>query len=476
MFQRMRLPKWTALLAALAIAPAARGGDINNVTLSGSTLDVITADRAGMVIDYDALDLINVTLTDIDGQVTDSDRARLFVADGDPVPADRSSVIEDLDLATGINNPESITVDFNSPIINSAGSDLILFDWGTDDPISITINGVTHNYGSAAYDNEPGGSLITDIYRSSTSVNSVSDLESDSYSQVGGSESGQTALGIDLSDFGLALNQTAVTVRIDDNTPSASSMDPLAVVGMSKVGGLVDDFEQDYSGTNNIDNQSGWTVTADVSEVNQVTVFDPTLGGSTFVNNRVLQISEEAQNIYHDALIKDGLTGVLQFDIYNPDADTSGDPDSNSPDVSFGMSTLSSPNDGGDFGPLVRINQTNLQVYDGGFKTVLTSSFAEDTWYTIRMLIDNLNDTYQVYIKGGTFADFTLLNASGDETFAFRSGAGANDLQNFYVRTNGAHDGDIVYLDDVFVLIPTPAALPGGLMLITLLAGRRRRG
>ncbi|QNN23822.1 hypothetical protein HED60_16615 [Planctomycetales bacterium ZRK34] len=474
MFQRMRLPKWTALLAALAIAPAARGGDINNVTLSGSTLDVITADRAGMVIDYDALDLINVTLTDIDGQVTDSDRARLFVADGDPVPADRSSVIEDLDLATGINNPESITVDFNSPIVNSAGSDLILFDWGTDDPISITINGVTHNYGSAAYDNEPGGSLITDIYRSSTSVNSVSDLESDSYSQVGGSESGQTALGIDLSDFGLALNQSAVTVRIDDNTAAASSMDPLAVVGMSKVGGLVDDFEQDYGGTNNIDGGSGWTANGGVS---QVTVFDPTFATpNSFVDNRVLLAAEDAQNIFHAAQISDGLTGFLQFDVYNPDADTSGDPDSNTPDLNIGLTTQATPDEAADMAAMVRVVGTNLQVYDGGFKTVLTSSFAEDTWYTIRIAVDNLNDIYQVYIKGGTFADFTLLNASGDDTFAFRSGAGANDLVNFYVRTNGGHDGDIAYLDNVFVLIPTPAALPGGLMLITLLAGRRRRG
>lgn len=473
MFEQMRLPQLTAvLLIAFAGAPAARAGDVNNVTLSGSTISVITADRAGLTIDYNAVDLTNVTLTDVAGMSNDSDRLRVFVPSGGSVPGDRSTVLEDLSLATGLNNPETITVDFNTPLVNSAGIDLVLFDWGTDDPVSVTINGVTHNYNSAHYDSEPGGSLNTSIFRSAAAVNSLSDMESASYASFSGSTSAQTALGIDLSDFGIALNDTAVTVRIDDNTASASAMDPLAVVGFAKVNELVDDFEQDYAGTNNINGQSGWTVNGGV---NQVTVFDPTLGGSTFVNNRVLKVSEDAQDLFHDATIADGLTGYLQFDVYNPDDDGSG-PGSNSPDLNIGLTTQALPNEAADMGPMVRIVGTQLQAYDGGFKTLLATSFAEDTWYTIRLAIDNLNDTYQVYIKGGSFSNFTLLNASGDDTFAFRSGAGANDLVNFYVRTNGGHDADIAYLDDVFVFVPTPAAGTGGLMLITLLAARRRRG
>jgi hypothetical protein len=470
----MRLPQLAAaLLAAFACLHTAQAGDVTDVTLSGATLDTIAANRAGMAFSYTAADLVNVTLTDIQGVSDDGDRVRLFVPNGGSVPADRSSVIEDLNLNTGFNNAESITVDFNTPLINSGGIDLILFDWGTKDPITVTINGVTRSYTSSDYDNEPGGSLTTSIFRSAGAVNSVSELESDSYASFSGSASAQTAVGIDLSDFGIALNASATTVRFDDNTTVGSAMDPLAVVGLTKVGGLVDDFEQNYAGTNNINGQSGWTVNGGS---NQVTVFDPT-GGTAFDDNRVLRVRDSSRDIFHAATIADGLIGYLQFDVYNPTNNgqtTEGDPIANSPDWGIGLTTQAVPNEAADFGPMVRVVGGDLQAYDGGFKTLLTSTFARDTWYTIQLAIDNLNDTYQVFIKGGSFADFTLLDASGDDTFDFRSGAGANDLVNFYIRTNGGHAGDIGYIDNVFVLIPTPAAFPAGLVMLGVLTMRRR--
>lgn len=470
--------KWKKMGAAagivLAVAAARPApGSVTDVTLSGSNLSELSLERASLELSYDASQFVGITLQDLRGN-DGNEQARLFVPGASaPAAGARSSVIEDLALDTGFNNIDYFTAAFNTPLVNSAGADLLLFDWGSSDAVSVTINGQTISYGAGAFVQNATGSLATNIRASNVAVTSKAILESASttFSQVATSNATVSVLAIDLSDFGVALHASAGAVHVqDDNTPS--SFDPLAVVGLPSVPDLVDDFQQlTYGPGGDIHGVSGWTVAS--APTAQVVVNDPADSA-----NRVLRVADQPADIYHAANLADGGAGTLQFNLYIPSEG------GNSPDVGVGLTAEQTPAAANELAALVRINGTSLQSHDGSdgagnggtFKTL--TSLSADTWYTVKLAIDLDLDAYQVLIKGGSFSDFTLLSSAGDDLFGFRNGAGASDLVNFYIRTNGAHDGDVLLIDDVFV---STAAIPEPAAAALLLGGagcamRRRRG
>jgi hypothetical protein len=161
-----------------------------------------------------------------------------------------------------------------------------------------------------------------------------------------------------------------------------------------------------------------------------------------------------------EATIAEGQTGTLFFRLMvgsdNSDLAT---PVLN---WSVGMSDVAISGNGG-FGDYeAQLNQNRdagndfpeeVRVRDGSVFTSLEELEAQ-VWYKFWLVIDNQNDTTQVFAEGGRLATRTLLQSrDGASTFTFRNSAAgpqANDLIRFFVRLSGSHTGAF-YLDDIWI-------------------------
>jgi len=448
--QRHLLAAVAATAVVLAATAGASAAVVGITTDSNADLGTLTVWRGwGPDRTYDAADLDRIDVTEYaaDG------KARIFVrtSEGDPGASHRAEGLEDLNFERGFNNASAWWVNFTTPVVNSDGADVVLFDWGSSDAIEVTANSQTKSYVAGDYDGPfyaPGGDNFgTDILESDVAVPNLTTLESGStsFAYDRPSNAGVGALAIDLSDFGVPKGGTITNMSFAD--PSPSSIDPLVIVGLPEVvvppgpPGLIDDF-QAFSVGDSIGGFNGWTAPS-----NQTVVADPTDAA-----NHVLSAVGSNNNIFKAADLSDGLEGSLRFRFYVPG-------DTDEVDLNVSLSDVPNPGAASDGSTVLRIVNGSLQAHDGTFKTL--DSYETDTWYSVQMLIDNAADSWQAMIKGGSWSDWTLLESGGDDTFVFRHGAGNSDLVNFYVRTNNAHGGDVAYLDDIFQteIIPEPSSL-----------------
>ena len=133
----------------------------------------------------------------------------------------------------------------------------------------------------------------------------------------------------------------------------------------------------------------------------------------------------------------------------------------------------------------------NVQLGDGSFTNGtpgrgpgLTMSnwpgVTVNTWYRFTLTVDVAADTYDLRLQ-------SLADASLDTTttgIAFNNAQAEIDSIRFWFNTGQNGSGEyaldnILISDDAgdlnFTVIPEPAALPAGLLLATIAAGRRRR-
>jgi len=246
----------------------------------------------------------------------------------------------------------------------------------------------------------------------------------------------------------------------------------------------IDDFEDGFASTTDGAGQNGWAALGSGGASPLIT--DPTDAGNTALRFIGGTTGNDKKNVYKAAStgIADEGMGALFLRFYIEDTNS---------DHTFGLTANSPPASGQtvELATTIRIDDTTLEVHDGsngsgsggGFKNLATG-LSGDTWYSLWVLVDNDADTFQVYIEGGDFATQTKLDASGDDTFDFRYGGGANALQNVVLSHNNSGNNDPILFDDIYVdtaakTLTNPIPEPASIALLGLgtlcLLGRSRR-
>lgn len=233
-------------MAGMAMSSASAATVINDVTQTAGEIESITIDSVvtpvGDLIPVSGLTKVNII--------------NYLVGDGDSVPTagSRSSAIFDNSLVTGLANvlgadADALRITFAAPIYNGPGGDIILFDLGTTTGGNATEAwrvatkaGVIANDPAQYVEYLVGASYISsatinlDMYGSTTTLNSVAALESESttFTLANGNVNNFhfTAVMVDLTDLGYANGESITELRLGANGISSSRPDLLAAYGV----------------------------------------------------------------------------------------------------------------------------------------------------------------------------------------------------------------------------------------------------
>lgn len=238
-----------AMLGAPASA-AVIGATVADASSGDYTLTSVSVNRGSGTFTYVPSQLTGVDVTDI--AATGSSIA---VQGGASVPAagTRATMLEDGRIDTGLINPfstgspeaDSFEVTFLSPVVNSDGPDIIVFEIGTGDPTAFWVNNDRANhrhdvvaasfrtnlltgvpFTQYAYVNPAGGSNVTGLEA----------LESPTGWDGAGTD-GTTpiaAVALDLDDFGIAPGGSITSLRWQ-TTSTGSRLDAVYVAGLPAV-------------------------------------------------------------------------------------------------------------------------------------------------------------------------------------------------------------------------------------------------
>ncbi len=152
--------------------------------------------------------------------------------------------------------------------------------------------------------------------------------------------------------------------------------------------------------------------------------------------------------------IGDGNAGTFFFQIFADDLTNTYS--------HIGLSDLDSPrlDDGGtgvtdiftDFEVQFSLREGKMRVKDGQQSSDITNIDAQNrTMYNVWLAVDNLSDTYEVYIQGGSHSIPIKAEANGRSVFNFRNGSANNDLKTFLFQNSpNVHTGR-VFFDNLYV-------------------------
>lgn len=234
--------------AASAASGAVMGVTVADASSGNYTLTSVSVNRSGAgVFTYLPGQLTGVDLTDVDAF-----DIPLVVQGGASLPAagTRATLIEDGRLDTGVTNittiggtpDRSMEVTFASPVVNSAGEDILLFDLNGDDGIRFWVNNDRAGQGADVAAGSFAGSLITGMPFGSfnylngtdTDINSLAELESPTGFTARAPGTGSvSAAGLDLSSVGVPLGASVTSIRLQ--SLNANRIDPLMIVGLPAV-------------------------------------------------------------------------------------------------------------------------------------------------------------------------------------------------------------------------------------------------
>ncbi|MDF3130467.1 PEP-CTERM sorting domain-containing protein [Kiritimatiellaeota bacterium B1221] len=228
-------------LQAGTVALGTSTDDTDNYgTFSAQTLSSVTLNG----ITYDTSDLVQVTLTAWKGASV----GQFLQYNNGPVTLDeaarRAFLETDWSGNTGIINPStsagSAGFNFNTPVKNIAGADMFLYEINssTPDSFQITIDGTTVNVTGAEYGNSGTSTANADVINFSNAPSNLTNLLTNTTTS-GSNNINQTihGVGIDFSDFGIALGATVSSFTLNSSS-SGATFDPVIIAAVPEPASL----------------------------------------------------------------------------------------------------------------------------------------------------------------------------------------------------------------------------------------------
>ena len=234
---------------------------------------------------------------------------------------------------------------------------------------------------------------------------------------------------------------------------------------------LVDDFDSyDISSSTNVRDvaSDNWTA---IGNTGQADIFDDGTG------NQVLAYgwSQNGRGCCNDNItaIADNTTGaVLFFNLYANKENLN---------HSFGLSDVSSSEISwfNDYEVQLAVQSNgdnsdglvNLYFRNGG--TGETTSISSSTWYNVWAVIDQVNDTYDVYLSTGEANIGTATLVAEDMSFRNAADGSVGDLTTIFAFAYQPGDEEDLWIDNVALTVPEPATM--ALLGFGLLAVRKRK-
>jgi hypothetical protein len=239
-----------AISAAASVAGASViGATVADASSGNYTLTSVSVNRSGAgIFTYVPSQLTGVDLTDVGATGTP-----LLIPSGASLPPDhvgaRAALLEDGRLDTGVINPVSVAaaadfsfeVTFLSPVTNSNGEDVLVFEIGGNDTTRFWIN---NDRAGSSHDVAPGdfsAALLSGMPFSTVNynnggdidINTLLELESETGFSAPVASSGNIhAAGLDLSDFGVAPGATVASIRFQ---AVSGRLDPVLIGGLPAV-------------------------------------------------------------------------------------------------------------------------------------------------------------------------------------------------------------------------------------------------
>jgi len=219
-------------------------------------------------------------------------------------------------------------------------------------------------------------------------------------------------------------------------------------VGMSTAGAasrrLIDDFEGYALGDVRAVANPPWTAHQDTSLVD----IENFSGNKTLTYGWSSDFRGASRGLPDATTIDNDETATFFFRINSKTDD---------PDHNFGLGDRASTStvDFGDFEAQLRMKQgSSAGTFSidarngGGFSPTLASGLALNTWYNLWMVVNQSNDTYDLYMNTGT-ADATAANKLNVSPLAFRNGT-ASELNTILALGAPAPIDNAVRVDDLF--------------------------
>jgi len=244
---------WAVAAAAAPAAAAVIGATVADGSSGDYTLTSVSVTRGGAgTFTYVPSQLTGVDLTDVAAFATP-----LLVPGNNaslPAPGTRATLLEDGRLDSGVIEPfstagatlDSFEVTFLNPVVNSVGEDILVFDIGGLETTFFYINNDDSQAGNASSPQRvDAADFATNLLQVNYSlfaydnagdqnVNDLAELESSvGYTfSSNGTGVGVSAVGLDLSDFGVASGGTISSIRFQG---VSGRIDPVFIAGLPAV-------------------------------------------------------------------------------------------------------------------------------------------------------------------------------------------------------------------------------------------------
>ena len=246
-----------AVAAAGAAAPAAAaviGATVADASSGDYTLTSVSVTRSGAgTFTYVPSQLTGVDLTDIAAVslpiLVPGTNASI------PAPGTRATLLEDGRLDSGVLSPfsagnpplNSFEVTFLQPVVNSAGEDIVVFEIGALESTLFFINNDNNTTdGIDRHEQIDAADFATNLLQVNYSLFSYNNGGDQTVDDLGELESatgyafdsngvgvGVSAVGLDLSDFGVAPGATIASLRFQ--SINTNRIDPVFIAGLPAV-------------------------------------------------------------------------------------------------------------------------------------------------------------------------------------------------------------------------------------------------
>ncbi len=232
---------------------------------------------------------------------------------------------------------------------------------------------------------------------------------------------------------------------------------------------LIDDFETGYTVGAGINGINGWVAAADFKAV-----VDPAGAGNTvlqFTQNNQTRDAYKPLPVTIDNTSLGTLFARFRFD-------------SDGRNGNFGLTNVDAPNDFAHYNAQLNIQPSqSLNARDGGsfeelrpLGSATAKAGSNATWYSIWLVVDNINDTFRVFIQSDGDTDFTTqtevfgLGSNGDP-LNFRTTT-AQAIDRLFLRSaTGPMYWDDFYIDNTSLNLGNPIPEPASLMVLAMGAG-----